>query len=288
MTLLFGHRPFDFSDFFNLVMTGEIDFSSLNYIDVMKKSLEAGFKHIEITGDLPDTLPGILTEETIEQLIEIKKKENITYSVHLPLWAMEPGAFSKRIRTGTTQAFIDCIELTKPLDPVCWVMHPTGTLTVEFINMGLPDFAKGLIIQQFVSNAEEVIKETLNGTDIDSAKIAIENIEFPFESYIPFIEKYNLSICFDTGHLLAGYSGELKVMEFIEKFYDRIIELHLHDGRNPKIDHKPLGEYDLPEKQLLMFLKERNFSGPLVYELTLSEAIASMKYLDSNFQEVLK
>ena len=173
MGLLFGHRPFDFSDFIQLIMSGELDFNNLNYTDVMMKSVEAGFKHIEITGDLPDTLPGILTPEKIDQLLEIKKKEKLTYSVHLPLWGIEPAAFSGRIREGSIQAFVDCIELTSPLDPLCYVIHPTGALTVEFITMGLPELATGIIIQQFTNHVENAIKEVLKRTKIDSRLLAV-------------------------------------------------------------------------------------------------------------------
>jgi len=287
MGLLFGHRPFDFSDFFQLVMSGELDFANLNYIDVMMKSVNTGFKHIEITGDLPDTIPGILTPEKIDELVNIKKKENISYSVHLPLWAMEPATFSSRIREGSIQAFVDCIELTQPLDPLCWVIHPTGALTVEFMNMDLPEFAMGIVIQQFRNHAENALKEVLKQTNIHPRKLAVENIEFPFEAIEPVIKEHNLGICFDTGHLMAGFSGEITTMNFVKKYYEHIVELHLHDGKSPRIDHKPLGTQELPVKELLTFLNNKNFSGPLVYELSLAEAKDSMQYLQKNVSEVL-
>lgn len=97
----------------------------------------------------------------------------------------------------------------------------------------------------------------------------------------------DLSICFDTGHLLAGFSGQISIMEFIDKYYDRIIELHLHDGKFPRIDHKPLGKYDLPVRELLLKLLEKNFAGPLIYELNLPEAIKSMDYIKNNIPEAL-
>lgn len=288
MTLLFGHRPFDFSDLFQMIMKGEIDFSNLNYIDPMMKSIDAGFTHIEITGDLPYALPMILTRDEINKIVELKKEKNLTFSVHLPLWAMEPAAFSHHIREGSIKSFVECIELTKPLDPICWVIHPTGTLTVEFMHMGLPEIAQGFLLQQFLTTASEAISQLVEQTNIPSRKIAVENIEFPFEMMEETIKELDLSICFDTGHLLAGYSGEIKTMEFIEKYFDRIIELHLHDGAFPKIDHKPLGKHELPVKELLSFLDKKNFSGPLVYELTLDEAIESMKYIKKILPEVIK
>ena len=89
-------------------------------------------------------------------------------------------------------------------------------------------------------------------------------------------------------HLLAGYSGEMSVIEFVETYFDRIVELHFHDGKYPKIDHKPLGEYDLPVRELLLKLLEKDFKGPLVYELNFEEAIQSMEYIRINIPEALK
>jgi len=288
VALKFGNRTFDFSDLFGLIMDGKVDLSNLNYIDVMKNSVDAGFKHIEITGDLPYVLPGILTSEKIKQLVEFKKKEGITFSIHLPLWGIEPAAFSKHIRDGSVATFVECIELTKPLDPTSWVLHPTGALTAEFLNMNLPDFAKGLVLSQFCSYIEDSIRKFLEKTDIAPEKIAVENIEFPFESMEPIIEELGLSICFDTGHLLAGFSGEISVLDFVERYYDRIVELHLHDGAFPRIDHKSLGKHDLPVKDLLLELHKKNFKGPLVFELTLQEALESMEYIKEHVPEVLK
>lgn len=288
MALLFGNRPFDFSDLFGLIMDGKVDLADLNYLDVMKNSVEAGFKHVEITGDLPYVLPGILTSEKIEELVEFKKKEGITYSIHLPLWAMEPAAFSEQIRDGSVATFAECIELTKPLDPTCWVLHPTGALTVEFLNIEFPEFAKGLILNQFCAYAEDSIRKLLDKVDVPPEKIAVENIEFPFESMEPIIEELGLSICLDTGHLLAGFSGDISVLDFVEKYFDRIAELHLHDGASPRIDHKSLGKHDLPVKELLLKLHKKKFKGPLVFELTLQEALESMEYIRKHVPEVLK
>jgi len=287
MVLLFGNRPFEFSDFFALFQDGQFDMSKLDYIQIVNKNIEAGFKHIEITGDLVYVLPGILSPKTISKLIELKDEKGITFSVHLPLWAIEPTAFSPYIREASVKSFVDVIEWTKPLDPLCWVLHPTGTLTVEFMNMNLPELAQGFMMHQFTSYAANTIKETLERTNIPSRKLAVENIEYPFNLMYPIIQQMDLSICFDTGHLLAGFSGQISIMKFIDKYYDRIIELHLHDGKFPRIDHKPLGEYDLPVRELLLKLLEKNFAGPLIYELNLQEAIQSMNYIKNNIPEAL-
>ncbi|MHA1828562.1 MAG: cobamide remodeling phosphodiesterase CbiR [Candidatus Heimdallarchaeaceae archaeon] len=287
MALLFGARPFEFSDFFALFQNGQFDLTKLDYVKIVKKYTDAGYKHIELTGDLIYVLPGIITPDVIKKLIALKEEKNVTYSVHLPLWGVEPAAFAPKIRKAAVETFIECIEFTKPLNPLCWVIHPTGALTVEFMQMKLLDDARSLMIQQFTGYAADAINQVIKTTEIPSQKIAVENIEYPFELMYQVVEKLNLSICFDTGHLLAGYSGKMGVIDFIKTYFDRIIELHLHDGKYPRIDHRTLGEYDLPVRELLLLLLKKKFAGPLVYELSFDEAQKSMEYIKRYFPEVL-
>ncbi|MBY8999546.1 MAG: sugar phosphate isomerase/epimerase [Candidatus Heimdallarchaeota archaeon] len=287
MGLLFGIRPFEFSDFFELFKDGNLDLSRLNYVEIVRKNIDAGFKHIEITGDLAYVLPGVLTQAIIEDLVKIKEEESISFSVHLPLWAIEPAAFAPEIRKASVEIFVNCINLTKPLDPLCWVMHPTGSLTVEFMNMNLPEFAQAIMMQQFTLYATEAIKQTLELTGIEPRKLAIENIEYPFDIMYPIIQQLDLSICFDTGHLLAGFSGNMGVIEFLENYYCRIIEFHIHDGEYPRVDHKVLGKHKLPVRELLLNLIDKNYQGPLVYELNHQESLESMEYVKKNVPEAL-
>ncbi|MHA1303745.1 MAG: cobamide remodeling phosphodiesterase CbiR [Candidatus Heimdallarchaeaceae archaeon] len=289
--LLFGHRPFDFADIVNMVIldqNNQPDLSKLDYFAVMQQSIEAGFKHIELTADLLYVFPELITPEKIQLLANFSKKAGISFSVHLPLWAIEPAAFSHQIRKASVETFIETIELTKALDPCCYVVHATGALTVEFLHMKMPEMLKGLVVQQFTHHAAEALKILIEKTNIPPRKIAVENIEYPFKQFYPIIEELDLGVCFDTGHLLAGYSGEIEVMEFIDRYYDRIIELHLHDGEYPKIDHKPLGTHKLPTRELLLELYEREFSGPIVYELTLDEAKQSIDYIQSYVPEIFR
>jgi sugar phosphate isomerase/epimerase len=66
-----------------------------------------------------------------------------------------------------------------------------------------------------------------------------------------------------------------------------LAEIHLHDapwqGPEGKLgygqDHRPLGTGDLDTSRLLERLQKAGFARPLVFELRLEEALASMEYL---------
>jgi len=112
-------------------------------------------------------------------------------------------------------------------------------------------------------------------------------VEFPFELTLELAEEMDLSICLDTGHVLAGFSGSISLYEALERCLPRLAEIHLHDapwqGPEGKLgygqDHRPLGTGDLDAPHLLSRLKRAGYKGPLIFELRLEEALASLEYL---------
>ncbi|MHA2297482.1 MAG: cobamide remodeling phosphodiesterase CbiR [Candidatus Hodarchaeales archaeon] len=288
MTLLFGVRPFDFSDFIGMIEKGQLDISRVNYVDVVKATMQEEFKHFEITSDLAFVLPGLITENTVHQLKDLTSRNKYTCSVHLPLWGIELASPNSRIREASINCLVEAIELTKQLDPVCWVIHATGELASEFTRTDMPGFIKEYMTKQFSSTAQESLESIIDRTDIPSRKLAIENVEFPFREMEECLEILDLSVCFDTGHLLAGYSGEWEngVVEFFENYHDRIVELHLHDGTKPRIDHTPLGRYDLPVRELFDNLLEKKFPGPIIFELRIEEVRESMHFLKKILHDI--
>lgn len=289
MVLRFGIRPFEFQDFIGMLKKGRLDLTSVNYVDIVKDSLQGIFQHFEITGDLVYVLPGLLTKDVIDQLNHIKTHNNDSCSVHLPLWSIEIASPNNHIRKASIKCLVDAIELTRKLDPTCYIIHATGSVISEFTRMKVPNFAKSFMNKRFASTAQESLEEIIRRTNIAPRKIAVENVEFPFREMEECLENLDLSVCFDTGHLLAGYSGKWEngVIDFFETYRDRIIELHLHDGTKPRIDHKPLGQYDLPVRDFLEKLLEINFSGPIVFELDLDEVKDSMNYIREKVPEAL-
>ncbi|MFX0084492.1 MAG: cobamide remodeling phosphodiesterase CbiR [Candidatus Hodarchaeota archaeon] len=290
MVFNFGIRPFEFIDFIKMIEEGNLNISKVNYLDVVSSSFlnnEISFHHFEITCDLAYVIPGFFNEDLIVQINEFKLKKNYSCSVHLPLWGIELASPNKYIRKASIDCIIDAIKLTKPLNPICWVIHATGALVSEFTQINIPKIGKTFMNRRFASIAQNSLLEIIEKTNIDTRKLAVENVEFPFRLMEDCINNLDLSICLDTGHILAGYSGDWDILEFVENYYERIVELHLHDGRKPRIDHKPLGNFDLSVKELFNDLLKRNYDGPIVFELSPEHVNESIIYIKENVPKAL-
>ncbi|HEY42865.1 MAG TPA: sugar phosphate isomerase/epimerase [Anaerolineae bacterium] len=255
-----------------------------DYAQLVRTMAESGFHTIELGGDLALFLPTIFQQNSIEALSRIKAELDLSYTAHLPLWSVEPSTPLEPVRKGSANAIVDFTRSIIPLNPEVYVFHATGALAAEFYRMNLPEIAKGLLLQQFQTKAAESLRWILTETGIPSRKMAIETIEFPFDLTLDLAEELDLSLCLDTGHILAGFSGNVTVEEALESSMPRLAEVHLHDCPqhfpeqkiNYGQDHQQLGRGDLNIEHILDRLVRAEFQGPVIFELQLHEALESL------------
>ena len=254
-----------------------------------------GFDIIELSGDIGLFLPHTLEPESIEALNLIKDRRGLTYTVHLPLWSIEPSSPSLPVREGSVEAIINCIHAVEQLNPEIYVLHATGALASEFYRMPLPELANQYLLRQFQNNARTSVIEILNKTGLKSHRLAIETIEFPFDLTMELAKDLDLSICLDTGHVLVGFAGPIEIFDALEQCLPYLGEIHLHDGpwqgQNRNIgygkDHQALGRGDLDVARLFDRLDVAGFNGPVILELNLESALESLEYIRSIRPELL-
>jgi sugar phosphate isomerase/epimerase len=250
-----------------------------------------GFNPIEIGGDLGMLLPHTFSKAAIDELAQVKRELGLSYTVHLPLWSLEPSTLQAPVRQGSVQALVDCIRVTAPLEPEIYVLHATGALAAEFYRMRIPELARAILMRQFQSGARESIRTILIQTGIPSRKLAVETIEFPFDLTLELAEEFDTSICFDTGHVLVGFSGPVDFFAALERCLPRLGEVHLHDGpwQGPEMkigygkDHSSLGTGDLDVPRFLGRLEQAGFNGPVIFELRVPEALDSLEFVRKLF-----
>ena len=260
-----------------------------DHAELVRGLASAGFSLIELGGDLAQFFPQTFSPRAIERLAALKQEQGLAYTVHLPLWSVEPSTLLTPVRQGSVRAVIECIQATLPLHPEVRVLHATGALATEFYRMRSQGAARALILRQFQNCARESLRAILAETGIPSRQLAIETIEFPFDLTMELAEELDLSICLDTGHVLSGFSGPVELDDVLERCLPRLAEVHLHDS--PRLapgqpvvygkDHQALGAGDLDVGRLLDRLAAANFTGPLIFELRVEQALASLDVIRS-------
>ncbi len=258
--------------------------TSFHQAELVRALHRQGFSLIELGGDLAMFMPQTFAPSQIGVLKGLKTELGLTYTVHLPLWSVEPSTPLRTVRDGSVRALVDCIAATRPLDPQVYVLHATGALASEFSAMALPAVGKGLILRQFQQAAMQSLQMILATTGLQSRQLAIETVEFPLDLTLEMAEALDLSICLDAGHVLSGFSGPFDLLEAVELCGDRLAEIHLHDAHRPPSpdavvygrDHQPLGTGDLDVGEFLDTVVAAGFDGPVIFELKVEEARASL------------
>jgi len=260
---------------------------SLDVAAVVERIAELGFSLIELNPDLTVFFPRCFDLPSVERLRSLRDSHGLSYTLHLPLWSVDPSTPVEPVRRGSVDTLVDGVLRLSPLEPEVYVLHATGALAAEFGRMAALEPVRPVVMRLFQTQAKRSVEELLSRTGLPPGLLAVENIEFPLELTLELAEAFDLSICLDTGHVLAGYSGALTLEEALERALPRLAEVHLHDAyRQPApdgamriADHLPLGEGDMQVGQFLNQLDQAGFKGPVVLELTVQEAMTSMEVI---------
>ena len=265
-----------------------------DHATLAKSLYDKGFNPIELGGDLGMFMPHAYSPGAIQKLMGLKTV-GLAYTLHLPLWSVEPSTPLTPVRKGSVDALVQTIQVTRPLEPQVYVLHATGSLAAEFYNMKISEMARMLILRQFQNGARESIKSILAETGLPARKMAIETVEFPLDMTLELAEEFDLSVCLDTGHVLAGFPGWFDLFDVVERLLPRLAEVHLHDSKKMPAgvrgygeDHKTLGQGDLELGRFLDRLAAAHFTGPLVFELNVDEALESLEVVKSIRPDYMK
>ncbi|MGC8832119.1 MAG: TIM barrel protein, partial [Thermoproteota archaeon] len=207
-----------------------------DYIQLVRKIVENGFKHVELTADLYHVFPASFSKENLNELNSIRE-EGITFSAHLPLLSIELDSPIEDVRKASVNAVIKPVEVLEDLKPIMYVLHVAGPLAAEVNRMKMGENYKQFFFEALSKNASESVKQivsSMSDMGVDSRRIALESIEFPFSKTLEIAKNFDTSICIDTGHILAGYSGEIGVEEALKISSERLGEIHLHDAYKKK------------------------------------------------------
>jgi sugar phosphate isomerase/epimerase len=270
---------------------GVIDFSDFRFSELILDVIKSGFRHCEISLDLFQILPIEINKEEQNRIKSIQKEYDFTFSAHFPIYSVELSSPNKFIREASVQSCIDSYNQFRFLEEniEVFVVHPTGSFTASIGVLGLDSKTNDLIYHILTNYAIQSVKKIIKTTKLPTSKIAIENIEFPFERTVEIIDKLKgTKLCIDTAHFLGGFSGDVDLIEITESYLDVTSEIHLQDYSDdyPSPDHVALGRGNKFPIKFLKMIHEYDFKGPIVFELGLKQVIESFEYIKKHVPEI--
>ena len=175
-----------------------------------------------------DEISSYPDENTVNELLKLKDEHELSYSVHLPVDA-QLGSCDEEERQSSVEKIFRAWRVTRKLQPFAYVLH------FEFFE----EKFSPLNLENWLNCLDRSISQLVSA-GMPAEKISVENLSYNFDYVEKIIEKHDLSVCIDTGHLLSnGYN----LRDHILKWFSRCRVLHLQGSEKGK-DHLDLSYMD--------------------------------------------
>lgn len=204
----------------------------LDEIELVLFETEAG---ADLTGD-----------EQVQALQELSSRNNLSYDVHLPMDIFLGDRGGKKRAEGM-DVIRRLIQQTLCLNPSVYILH---------LDPGAETDLKGW--------RERIVEslQVLSRCGIESKRISVETLGYPFEWVEDIVKRFDFSICLDIGHILT-HGQDLRL--YFKKYLPETSMVHLHGFQNG-IDHQGIDH--LPEETLALILSHlRNYQGIVSIEV---------------------
>jgi sugar phosphate isomerase/epimerase len=134
------------------------------------------------TVDLPDVA-------TTTRLATLAARRDVLYTVHMPT-DRQLGSSDASERADALLQILDIVDTLQPLTPHAYILSPGG----------LAADASPARLAAWQSDLTSAIAQVLS-SGLDPRRLALTNLDFPFDWCAPLIEPFDLSVCIDTGCL---------------------------------------------------------------------------------------
>jgi sugar phosphate isomerase/epimerase len=165
----------------------------------------------------------------IERLAALAAAHDLTFTVHFPI-DRQLGHSAASERQAMLSQIRRVLALTAPLDPYAYILHLEGIDAQA-------DAARVAQWQQAVLPSLADIVPLLR----EPQRIALENLDYPFEWCQPFLAAFPFGVCLDAGHLwLRGDDWQACLARYRER--TRVVHLYgvdYADTRHYALDRMP-------------------------------------------------
>lgn len=206
----------------------------------------------------PNNLP---SPEVIDELAQIARQHDLTYTVHLPLDLKLGEDGSERDQSLVkAQRVIGC---TRRLDPWAYILHLDGKSVRTSSDLKAIERWQDQSVR-----ALEIVSEWAGAAE----KLAVENLEtYPLDFIQPVLERIPVSRCVDIGHLwLDGHDP----IPYVRAALPRTRVIHLHGVAES--DHRSLLDMRVEKvRAVWRELLRLKYAGVLTLEIFSEEDFIS-------------
>jgi len=204
----------------------------------------------------------------INHLSKLSLLDGVGFNIHLPI-DISLGDENEKVRTRGISVVKRVIQKTLCLNPSFYVLHLDPRNRNGQEEMDIEAWRNDL------AGCLEVILDD----GMESKRIAIETLGYPFEWIEDMVKEFGCSICLDIGHILNhGYD----LRHYLKSYLPRTSIIHLH-GVHKGSDH--LGIETLPEPDLDLILSAlRHYHGIVSIEVfSINELKSSLSILEEEW-----
>jgi sugar phosphate isomerase/epimerase len=174
-----------------------------------------------------DAVSNLPSPSEVDEIKRLGVEAGLSYTVHLPL-DTHLGCTNDSERAASVGKCRRVIERMRPVEPFAWILHLHGD------RRGEPPTDH---LKRWNEQNRRSLKELL-GEDVVPRTVCIETLDYAFDHVAELVERFDLSVCLDIGHLLVnGYDVEATV----SRWFDRARVFHVHGVRPDGTDHADLG-----------------------------------------------
>jgi sugar phosphate isomerase/epimerase len=200
------------------------------------RSLQGTVEDIEIVLFESDERSNYPSPQEIEELAALGQESGLSYTVHLPLDVLL-GDPEPRIRRRSVDTCLRAVDATAGLRPHGYIVHFQGLPTDDHHHW---------LDESWLARLDQSVGQLIGRLD-NSRLLCAETLSYPFHLVEKLIERRDLSICLDVGHIIL-YNQPLEL--YLHRYLSRTRIIHLH-GNSGGRDHLDVGRLPAAALDLL-------------------------------------
>ena len=243
------------------MLYGAMNFPIKPILEELETIANLGFDYLELTMDAPLAHYRVI-REIKDDLVQTLKRSDMRLICHLPTF-VSTADLTESLRETSLNEVLESLEVAAELRAMKAVLHPSP-------HRGLSVFVIDQVRQYALRSLETIVDKA----DQVGLPLCLENM-FPQsnslvnpEDFDEVFERFpNLKMTLDTGHAHIEDKADTKILDFIERFPDRIYHVHANDNLGKEDNHLPIGAGTIDFPEIVRVLKAIGYDETITLEV---------------------